>query len=164
MPGIGIYWISIPRHVSRDIGVRGPVPVVAMVNGDTEVRASIVPIGEGRHRLQLNARVRAQAGIALRDRVDVVLRVDPEPQVDPPPPDLEEALEESGVTDVFLRFPAGRRRHILHWIDEAVADRTREKRVARTVEIVLRHAEAARDRLQKAKKGQVSQKGKSTPR
>jgi hypothetical protein len=153
MQGVGIYFLVIPQRVSRAIGRRGPVPVIAVVNGakgaGVGVHASIVPTGGGRHRLQLNARIRAEAGIALGDRVDVVLRVDHDPEVGPPPPDLEEALEESGMTDVFARLPAGRRRHILRWIDEAVADRTREKRIARTVEVALSRAEAARDRAQK---------------
>jgi hypothetical protein len=152
-PGIGIHFVVIPQRVSRAVGRRGPVPVIALVNGGkgvrVGVRASIVPTGGGRHRLQLNAEVRAEAGITLGDRVDVVLRVDHDPEVDPPPPDLAEALEESGMTDVFGRLPAGLRRRVLRWIEEAVADRTREKRIARTVEVALRRAEAARDRARK---------------
>jgi uncharacterized protein DUF1905/bacteriocin resistance YdeI/OmpD-like protein len=140
------YWISIPARVSRDIGRRGPVPVVSTINGTTELRASLVPIGGGRHRLQLNARVRSEAGVELGDRVKVVLRVDENPQADPTPPDLARALRENGASGAFERFPAGRRSHIVRWIEEAVGERTREKRIDKTVEVALHKAEADHDR------------------
>lgn len=141
-----LYWIAIPAKVSQAIGRRGPVPVVSTINGTTEFRASIVPIGEGRHRLQINARVRAEAGIAPRDRVEVALRVDDDPVSEPAPPDLADALRESGATAAFERFPAGKRRHVIAWIEEAVGDRTRERRVAKAVEVALEKAESDADR------------------
>jgi hypothetical protein len=132
--------------VSREIGRRGPVPVVSTINGATELRASLVPVGDGRHRLQLNARVRSEAGVEAGDRVEVVLRVDENPQAEPTPPDLAQALRENGAIEAFERFPVGRRSHIIHWIDEAVAERTREKRIAKAVEVALQKAEAEQDR------------------
>lgn len=146
------YWISIPASVSRDIRRRGPVPVISTINEATELRASLVPIGGGRHRLQLNARVRGEAGIEPGDRVKVVLRVDENPQAEPTPPDLVQALRENDAFDAFERFPAGRRSHIVRWIEEAVADRTREKRIAKTVEVALQKVEAQQDRQLSRKK------------
>jgi hypothetical protein len=145
-PKPAFYWISIPARVSRDIGRRGPVPVISTINGTTELRASLVPVGGGRHRLQLNARVRSEAGVELGDRVDVALRVDENPLAEPTPPDLAWALRENGAFDAFERFPVGRRSHIVRWIEEAVGDRTREKRIAKTVEVALQKAEADHDR------------------
>jgi hypothetical protein len=145
-PKGALYWVSIPARVSRDIGRRGPVPVVSTINGTTELRASLVPIGGGRHRLQLNARVRGEAGVEPGDRVEVVLRVDENPEAEPTPPDLARALRDHGASDAFERFPVGRRSHIVRWVEEAVGDLTREKRIAKTVEVALQKVEAEQDR------------------
>jgi hypothetical protein len=142
----GYYSISIPASVSRAIGKRGPVPVVATVNRSIEVRASIVPCGGGRHRLQLNARARGDADAAPGDTLAVALRVDENPVADPTPPDLERALRDQDVLGAFERLPVGKRNHILHWIEEAVADRTREKRIDKTVEVATRAREKEHDR------------------
>jgi hypothetical protein len=140
------YWIAIPARVSRSSGRRGPVPVVATINGSTELRASIVPIGSGRHRLQVPARVRGAAAIEPGDRVKVVLRVDKNRRAEPTPPDLVRALRENGAIEAFERFPPGRRSHIVRWIEEAVGERTREKRIVKAVEVALQKAEADHDR------------------
>jgi hypothetical protein len=142
----GYYSISIPASVSRAIRKRGPVPVVATVNRAVEVRASIVPCGGGRHRLQLNARARGDAGVVPGDRLAVVLRVDEHPVADPTPADLSRALRDLDLLDTFDRFPVGKRNHILHWIEAAVADRTREKRIDMTVEVAMRAREREHDR------------------
>src|SRR5438270_4075994 len=68
VPRGGPYYVSIPASVSRAIGRRGIVPVVASVNGVAEVRASIVPCGGGRHRLRLNAATRDAADAKLGNR------------------------------------------------------------------------------------------------
>src|ERR1019366_1559878 len=86
--GSWFHLIMIPASVSRATGKRGPVPVVALVNGLAEVRASIVPCGGGRHRLLINARARGEARVVAGDRVRIVLRVDENPVADPVPPDL----------------------------------------------------------------------------
>jgi hypothetical protein len=140
------YWISIPARVSRAIGRRGPVPIVATINGSTELQASLVPVGGGRHRLALNTRVRGEAAIAPGDRVKVDLRVDDNPRATPTPPDLAHALRENGALETFERFPVGSRNHIIEWIEKSVAERTREKRVADTVEVALRRFEREHDR------------------
>jgi len=154
------YFISVPVSVSRAIGKRGPVPIVATVNRVAEVRASIVPCGGGRHRLQLNARTREQAEAQPGDRLAVVLRVDENPVADPTPPDLDRALRNHDVLGAFERMPVGKRNHILHWIEEAVADRTREKRIDMTIEVAMRASEKEHDRAANAaKKKKTSNSG-----
>ncbi|SRR5258706_3072942 len=148
----GYYSILIPASVSRAIGKRGPVPIIATVNRKVEVRASIVPCGGGRHRLQLNARARGDANAAPGDRLAIALRVDDHPVADPTPPDLARALRNLDLLDAFDRLPVGKRNHILHWIEEAVADRTREKRIDMTVEIAMCAREKEHDRAAAAKK------------
>jgi Domain of unknown function (DUF1905)/Bacteriocin-protection, YdeI or OmpD-Associated len=154
----GYYFISIPASVSRAIGKRGPVPVIAVVKGTVEIRASIVPCGGGRHRLQLNTRARGDAEARPSDRLAIVLRVDENPIADPTPADLERALRDHDVLGAFERLPVGKRNHILHYVEEAVAERTRDKRIDMTVEVAMRAAEKEHDRAARALR-----KGSSSP-
>lgn len=144
--GGGPYYVSIPAAVTKTIGQRGIVPVVASVNGVAEVRASMVPCGGGRHRLRLNAATRSAADVQVGDRLAMRLRVDENPVADPVPPDLADALRETDALDAFRRMPVGRQNHILRWLDAAVRDVTREKRVAQIVEGALAWREDPRDR------------------
>jgi hypothetical protein len=137
----GLCAVRIPAAVSKAIGKRGNVPVVAMVNGRAEVRASLVPCGGVRHRLGLNADARRVAGIALGGRAKVVMRVDANPVADPLPRDVAQALEEAGLLATFKRMPVGKQNHILHWVDAAVREETRWKRIGTTVAAVARRRE-----------------------
>lgn len=134
----GVYAVAIPQAVSLHIGKRGNVAVIADVKGRggvTEVRASIVPTGGGRHKLRLNAVAREAIGAKVGDRARLALRVDVAPKAEPMPDDLAEALDEAGVRDEFAKMPVGRQNHILAWIEKAVREETRVKRVAKTVEV-----------------------------
>jgi hypothetical protein len=146
VPKGGPYYVSIPANVSAAIGRRGIVPIVASVNGVAEVRASIIPCGGGRHRLRLNATTREAADAKLGSRLSVRLRVDDNPVADPAPPDLTRALREVDAFDAFRRMPVGRQNHILHWLEAAVREETREKRIAQIVEGALAWREDPKDR------------------
>lgn len=141
-----LYVIAIPAAVSRAIGKRGNVPVIAWVNDVAEVRASLVPAGGGRHRLRLNAATRKLAGVAVGDRLSVALAVDEAPVAEPMPPDLARALADAHALETFERFPVGKQSHIIQWIEKAAREETRDKRIALTVEIALRGVERALDR------------------
>jgi hypothetical protein len=134
----GVYAVAIPQGVGVAIGKRGSVPVIATVKGPagaTEVRASIVPIGGGRHKLRLNAVARETIGGRLGERVRLAVRVDTAPKAEPVPDDLAVALDEAGVRAEFAKMPVGRQNHILAWIEKAVREETRAKRVTKTVEV-----------------------------
>jgi hypothetical protein len=145
-----LYGVAIPAAVSRAIGRRGPVPVVAKVNGIATVQASIVPRGGGRHWLRLNARTRADVKAKIGAPLKLVLRVDDHPLAKPTPPDLARALRDLDLVATFERFPVGKRNHIIQWIEDAVADRTREKRIDMTIEVTLRAREKEHDRTTRA--------------
>ena len=146
VPRGGPYYVSIPADVSRAIGRRGIVPVVASVNDVAEVHASMIPCGGGRHRLRLNAATRDAVGAKLGGRLSVHLRVDDNPVADPVPGDLSVALRDMDVLDAFRQMPVGRQNHILRWLDAAVKEATREKRIAQIVEGALAWREDPRDR------------------
>ena len=141
-----LYGVTIPAGVSKAIGRRGNVPVVATVNDAAVVRASLVPAGAGRHRLRLNTETRAIAGVNAGDRVSIALELDEHPEAEPMPSDLGRALRDAGGLATFEAFPVGKQSHIIQWIEKAARAETREKRVEKTVEIAVAKMEREADR------------------
>jgi hypothetical protein len=155
----GFLGLAIPRAVSRSIGTRGSVPVILRVAGDgrspaspepgrnldveVKERTSLLPDGQGGHFVYLNGKVRRAARIELGDRVRAEVHVDVEPRGADMPEDLEVALREEGVLEAWFSIAAGMRFQLLRWVDQAVHDETRAKRVVRLVE----RAHARREKL-----------------
>ena len=154
-----IYILEVPERVSVAIGRRGPVPIVAILNGAVELQASMVPMGGGRHWLQLNARLREELELEVGDNVRVQLRVPEKVPRHPMPTEFADALREADLNDVFAAFPVGKQNHFISWIDEAVHPETREKRAKMAIEWVFRAREKAYDREAKTVKG--GRRGKS---
>jgi Domain of unknown function (DUF1905)/Bacteriocin-protection, YdeI or OmpD-Associated len=144
--GTSLYILEIPERVSTTIGRRGPVPIIATLNKAVEIQASLVPMGGGRHRLQLNARTREELEIEPGDRVRVTLLVPARPPRLPVPSDLAVALKEVDFDESFAALPVGKQNHIILWIEEAVRPETRAKRVATVIEMAFRARERAYDR------------------
>src|SRR5271170_3945172 len=117
IPGGGPFFVAIPARLSKAIGRRGNVPVIATINCVAEVRASITPCGGGRHRLRLNATTRAEAGVARGEHLDVTLTVDEHPVATPLPDDLAAGLREVDALAGFETLPVGKRNHIVGWIE-----------------------------------------------
>jgi hypothetical protein len=140
-----LYCVDVPDAVSIAVGVRGYVPIAGAVNG-VAFRASLLPRGGGRHRILLNGEIRKAAGLHLGDRVALHLHVDRNPPRSPMPEDLADALREEGVLAAFESVTPSKREHILRWVDKAVHESTRAKRVTRVVEIALAEHEKRADR------------------
>jgi hypothetical protein len=142
-----LYCIEVPADVSRLAG-KASTPVIVRIVGAAPFHATLVPAGGGRHRLFLNAEVRASAGLRLGGRVQVELTVDAALRTRevPIPPDLREALHDEGVLGAWESMPPGKREHILRWIEQAVHEPTREKRVSRAVMEALATHEKRIDR------------------
>ncbi len=139
------FGVDLPETVSKAIARKGFVPVIGSANG-APLRTSLSPSGGGRHHVLLNREVRTAAGIEHGDRVVVMLRVDLEPPVDDIAEDLADALRDEGVLGDFESLPRGRRNQYLRWMEDAVHEDTRAKRIARLVEIAQAQREKTIDR------------------
>ena len=144
-----LYAIDLPAAASRALGRRGAVPVAGTIDG-APFRTTLVPVKGGRHRFWVNAEMRKASGAALGDRVAVALRIDEEPPTWHTPPDLADALRDEGVLDAFEAMAPGRRGQLLKWLERAVHEDTRARRIARCVEIALAEREKRLDREARA--------------
>jgi hypothetical protein len=127
------YCVEVPGAITRFFGKRGRVPVAVTVNGGFPFNATLMPRGDGGHRLFLNAE--ARAGASVGDRVKVALCAARADREVPIPTDLASALREEDLLDTWNSFPPGKREHIIKWLDDAVQDATREKRIVKTIEV-----------------------------
>jgi len=140
----GMSHVDVPAPVSKAIG-RAKAPVEARIGRSEPFRGTFMPAGGG-HRLFVSKAARRAAGVEPGDRVRITAVVDDGRREVPIPPDLREALSDAGVLDAWEGMPPGKREHILSWVEKAVHEATREKRIVRSVEEALKVHERRSDR------------------
>ena len=128
--------LDVPAAVSDAFGVRGHVPVVGTADG-TELTATLVPVGGGRHRLFLNRTVRDAVGKGAGDSVEMRIRLDRRERMPETPPELQEALASGGATAVWETLAPSRRKELLVWLADARRDQTRAARIGRIVQAAI---------------------------
>jgi hypothetical protein len=110
-------------------------PVVATINGYTW-RTSVARMG-GEFLVGLNKEVRAGAGVQAGDAVTLELALDSEPRTVEIPPALADALDADGEAKaIFDGLAFTHRKEYARWVAEAKRDETRERRVAKALEML----------------------------
>jgi hypothetical protein len=123
--------VEVPAAVVAELGSRR-APVRVTINGYT-YRSTVGVMG-GRHLLSVSAEVRAGAGVAAGDEVDVELEPDTAPREVEVPADLAAALAdapEARAAFTALSY-SNQRRHVLS-VEGAKTEATRARRVAKVV-------------------------------
>jgi hypothetical protein len=132
--GRGGHWVEVPFDARVVFGQARP-PVKGTVNG-TPLRSRLSVYG-GRTYLGLRAEIRSAAGIAAGDPVQVELELDDEPREVDVPPALAAALaDDAGAQRAFDALAFTHRREYAEWIASAKRDETRERRVAKALELL----------------------------
>jgi hypothetical protein len=126
--------VDAPEEISRAFGKRGYIPVRGTLNGHP-VRANLIPIGGGRHRLFLNAEMRKGAKADTGDTVRVALEIDTESRELAMPDDLAEALQAAkGAAEAFEATTPSRRKELLTMLLHTKLPETRRRRIERIVD------------------------------
>ncbi len=108
------------------------MPVLAAL-GREIFRATLVPVGGGRHRLYLNFLMLRAAKKQVGERVTVKLAADTASRVLPVPADLGRALRAAGVVKAFRAETPSHRKEIIRWVTGTKNTATRAKRIAQAV-------------------------------
>ena len=127
--------IHVPDEVvaALDAGRRPPVCVTL---GAHTYRTTVAAMG-GRFLVPVSAAVRAAAGVAAGDELDVQIELDTEPRVVEVPDDLAAALAASpGARERFDRLAYSHRKEHVRAIDEAKTEATRQRRIAKAIEML----------------------------
>ena len=142
-----MYVVDVPPEFSRAAGKTSHIPVVVSLGGGVPHRTTLLPQGAGRHLLPLHGEIRRAAGAKLGDRVAIELSLDQAPRTPETPADLARALRDEDALAAFQALAPGRRRQYILWLEKAVHETTREKRIAHLVTVALAAREKAIDRL-----------------
>ena len=129
----GGHLIAVPLDVREVFGEARP-PVRGTVNGTPF--ATRVAVYGGKSYLGFNREVRDAAGIGHGDEVEIELERDDAPREVEVPLAFADALETGGVRDDFDALSFTHRKEYVRWIQEAKRDETRERRLAKAVEML----------------------------
>ncbi len=109
--------VDVPKRVSEAFGERGYVPVAGKIN-NTPIRATLVPIGKGRHRLYINGEMRKKANVDAGDRIHVELEIDITPRKIKMPEELATALSTSkDAKAAFEKLTSSRQKEVLTYLN-----------------------------------------------
>jgi Bacteriocin-protection, YdeI or OmpD-Associated/Domain of unknown function (DUF1905) len=115
--------------------VGGGEGVVLGADGYT-YRSSVASIG-GRFMLPVSGEVRERAGVAAGDEVDVDLELDTAPREVTVPPDLADALgRDAGAKRFFDGLSYSNKRRLVLAVEGAKSAETRQRRIAKTVDML----------------------------
>lgn len=133
--------IEVPPDIVTALG-SGRRPKVKVTLRDHTYRTSIGSMG-GRYLLPVSSDVRAKAGVATGDALDVEIELDDEPRTVAVPDDLAEVLDrEPGTRAAFDRLSHSAQVRCVSSIESAQTAETRQRRIGSTVRDLLAQAPA----------------------
>jgi hypothetical protein len=138
--------VAVPAEITRALGTRSAVLVMARVNDSDPFQVSLFPVGGGRHYIRVKAKVRQETRTKTGDRIRVRFTVLDRADVDIPD-DLARALRAEGAMDAFKSLPPGKQNFIIRRIDGAAKPQTRQKRIEEAVVAAHGAGAAAGQRL-----------------
>jgi len=122
----------VPLDVPAVFGRARP-PVRGTVNG-APLRSTIAKYGD-EYLLVINRQVREAAGATAGDTVEIQLELDRKPRVVRLPKDFAAALDKDARAK-FDRMSYSHRKDYVDWIKEAKREETRQRRIAKAVELI----------------------------
>lgn len=109
--------VAVPLRITRPFGKRGFIPVTVHL-GKEKIRSNLVPLGQGRHRLYLNAAMLRAAAAEVGDRILIRIESDPRPRTQKIPRSFAKKLvENSPARKVWDTLAPSRRKEILVYLN-----------------------------------------------
>ena len=137
--------VPVPANITKSVGTKAAVLVMAQVNNSEPFKVSLFPTGGGQHYIRIKAKVRKETKTKTGDRVRIRFTILDRAADVSIPNDLAAALRAERVTGDFKALPPGKQNFIIRRIDDAAKPETREKRIQEAV------VEAHRGREKKLK-------------
>ncbi|MFZ0339159.1 MAG: YdeI/OmpD-associated family protein [Terracidiphilus sp.] len=138
--GPGGAWtiLPVPFNVAEVFGTKARVPVAGTMNGFA-FRNSLMPEGDGTHRMMVGKELQAGAKARAGDVVSVVLKRDDEERTVDVPAGLTAALKKSKpAATFFAALSPSCKAEYAAWISSAKQAETRTNRVAKAVEMLTK--------------------------
>ena len=139
--------IDVPVKISDSFGGGGFIPVQGSIEG-IPITSTLVPRGNGRHRLFVHSRIWNRLKIEKGDFVEVLL-THGEPPIEPAiPEELALALQMTrGAAESFRQVTSALRREFINWIQNAKQPETRAGRIRKGLPVLMARARKRTQRL-----------------
>ena len=124
--------IQVPEEVIEKLG-GGKQPLVKVTIKNYTYRSAVAVMG-GKYMISYSSEHRKAAGVQGGEEADVTLALDLEPRTVQLPKDLEAALKKAGALEAFEKSAPSMKKEYVRQVEEAKAQETRERRIARIVE------------------------------
>lgn len=126
--------LSVPARVTKSLGTKSAVLVMAQINKSEPFKVSLFPAGGGQHYIRVRAKIRKAAKLKEGDSVKVRITVLDRSDI-AIPKDLATALRAERLTADFKRLTPGKKNYAIRRIDDAVQPGTRAKRIKETLKL-----------------------------
>jgi hypothetical protein len=124
--------IQVPEEIFEKLG-SGKRPLVRVTINKYTYR-SAVAVMRGKHMVGLSQDHRKAAGVHGGDETDITLELDLEPRTVEIPKDLKDALMKAKALNAFENSAPSMKKEYVRQVEEAKAQETRERRIAKIVE------------------------------
>ncbi|MBN1314704.1 MAG: DUF1905 domain-containing protein [Anaerolineales bacterium] len=124
--------IQVPGEIIEKLGA-GKRPLVCVTIKQYTYRGAVAVMG-GKFMISLSAENRRAADVQGGEEVNVTVELDLEPRTVEIPSDLKNALGEAGALEAFENSAPSMRKEYVRQVEEAKAQETRERRIAKIVE------------------------------
>lgn len=132
--------VDVPAKISQAFGGGGFIPVQGWIEG-IPITSTLVPRGNGRHRLFVHSRIWNRLKIGKGDFVEVLLTRGEPPKEPPIPEDLASALKMTkGAAEAFRQVTSALRREFINWIENAKQPETRAHRIEKGLPVLMARA------------------------
>ena len=137
--GGGGAFVEVPFDVEEAFGSKKP-KVKALIEG-VPYRGTLVRMGTECHLLLVLKSIREQAGKTFGDEVKVTVEADAEERVVAVPAELKRAFKsEKEANAAFEKLSYTHQKEYAAWINEAKKEETRQKRIAKMIEMLKKKA------------------------
>jgi hypothetical protein len=133
-------YVVIPFDSTREFGSRARVRVKGTIDGHP-FKSTLLPNGEGKHFLVVKKEIRDVIGKVHGEMVTVKMSLDSSPRSLTIPSDMMKALErDSKAKAMFGAMSFSHRKAYVEWIEQAKKRQTREQRIKKSLQMILKRA------------------------
>jgi hypothetical protein len=126
--------VPVPSNITKTLDKRGFVPVALDLAGTTHL-ANLVPLGGGGQRLYINGVMLKATGWKVGDRVEIKLRFDPSPRIEPMHQALANAfMQRPNAKQVFDNLNPSRRKEILRYLNNLKSSDAVERTIVKVLD------------------------------
>jgi hypothetical protein len=126
--------IQVPEEIIAKLG-SSKRPLVCVTIKEYTYRSAVAVMG-GKFMVGVSAENRQAAGVQGGEELDVTIELDLEPRTVEVPTDLKTALTKAGAMKAFENSAPSMRKEHVRQVEEAKAQETRQRRIAKIVEIL----------------------------